>query len=56
VAKPEIRSDNGSGYISKEFKVVLKENGLDHHPIKPHCPEEPRHSSVIIRHRRQATT
>jgi putative transposase len=40
VAKPEIRSDNGSGYISKEFKMVLKENGLGHHRIKPHCPEE----------------
>lgn len=40
VAKPEIRSDNGSGYISKEFKVVLTENGLGHHRIKPHCPEE----------------
>jgi transposase InsO family protein len=40
VAKPEIRSDNGSGYVSKEFKVVLKENGLGHHRIRPHCPEE----------------
>ncbi len=40
VDKPEIRSDNGSGYISKEFKTVLKENGLGHHRIKPHCPEE----------------
>jgi transposase InsO family protein len=39
-AKPTIRSDNGSGYISKEFKVVLKENGLGHHRIKPHCPQE----------------
>ena len=38
--KPLIRSDNGSGYISKEFKTVLKENGLGHHRIKPHCPEE----------------
>ncbi len=38
--KPEIRSDNGSGYISKEFKMVLQENGLGHHRIKPHCPEE----------------
>ena len=38
--KPEIRSDNGSGYISKEFKIVLKENGLGHHRITPHCPEE----------------
>jgi transposase InsO family protein len=40
VSKPEIRSDNGSGYISKEFKTVLTENGLGHHRIKPHCPEE----------------
>jgi transposase InsO family protein len=37
---PEIRSDNGSGYISKEFRVVLKENGLTHRRIRPHCPEE----------------
>jgi putative transposase len=40
VEKPLIRSDNGSGYVSKEFKVVLKENGLDQQRIKPHCPEE----------------
>ena len=40
VEKPTIRSDNGSGYVSQEFKVVLKENGLDHQRIKPHCPEE----------------
>ena len=37
---PEIRSDNGSCYISKEFRVVLEENGLGHHRIQPHCPEE----------------
>jgi putative transposase len=37
---PEIRSDNGSCYISKEFRVVLQENGLGHHRIQPHCPEE----------------
>jgi transposase InsO family protein len=40
VVTPEIRSDNGSGYISKEFRVVLTENGLAHHRIQPHCPEE----------------
>jgi putative transposase len=40
VDRPLIRSDNGSGYVSQEFRVVLKENGLDHHRIKPHCPEE----------------
>ena len=37
---PEIRSDNGSCYVSKEFRVVLAENGLGHHRIQPHCPEE----------------
>jgi putative transposase len=40
VSRPLIRSDNGSGYVSKEFKVVLSENGLDHQKITPHCPEE----------------
>lgn len=40
LARPLIRSDNGSGYVSKEFKVVLSENGLAHHKITPHCPEE----------------
>jgi len=42
VEQPEIRSDNGSGYISQEFRLVLKENGLGHHRIRPrpHCPEE----------------
>jgi transposase InsO family protein len=39
-SKPEIRSDNGSGYISQEFRGVLREHGLSHHRIKPHCPEE----------------
>jgi putative transposase len=40
IAKPVIQSDNGSGYIAREFLQVLKENGLGHHRIKPHCPEE----------------
>ncbi len=40
VEKPEIQSDNGSGYIAREFLLVLKENGLGHHRITPHCPEE----------------
>lgn len=38
--KPVMQSDNGSGYISREFLQVLKEHGLGHHRIKPHCPEE----------------
>ncbi len=40
LVKPVIQSDNGSGYIAREFLVVLKENGLCHHRIRPHCPEE----------------
>ena len=37
---PEVRSDNGSCYVSKEFRVVLQEDGMGHHRIHPHCPEE----------------
>lgn len=37
---PVIQSDNGSGYISKEFKIVLSQCGIGHHRIHPHCPEE----------------
>lgn len=37
---PEIRSDNGSGYISGDFHGVLEHYGLTHHRIQPHCPEE----------------
>ena len=37
---PEIRSDNGSCYVSREFREVLAQNGLSHQRIKPHCPEE----------------
>jgi putative transposase len=40
LAKPVIQSDNGSGYIAREFLAVLAEHGLGHHRIKPHCPEE----------------
>jgi putative transposase len=38
--KPQVQSDNGSGYIAREFLLVLKEHGLGHHRIRPHCPEE----------------
>jgi putative transposase len=38
--KPEIRSDNGSGYVSAEFRRVLAASGMKHTRIKPHCPEE----------------
>jgi len=39
-AKPEIQTDNGSGYISHEFKLVLTDRGVGHHRIYPYCPEE----------------
>ena len=38
--KPLIQTDNGSGYISHEFKLVLTDRGVGHHRIYPHCPEE----------------
>jgi putative transposase len=37
---PRLRSDNGSCYISREFRGVLDEHQLRHQRIKPHCPEE----------------
>jgi putative transposase len=37
---PRVRSDNGSCYVSREFRGVLDEHGLGHQRIKPHCPEE----------------
>ncbi len=38
-AKPAIQTDNGSGFIGKDFKMVLSENGISHIRIMPHCPE-----------------
>jgi transposase InsO family protein len=38
--QPIIRSDNGSGYISREFGEVLDYHQLTHRRIRPHCPEE----------------
>lgn len=37
---PRVRSDNGSCYISREFRGVLDAHRLGHQRIKPHCPEE----------------
>ena len=37
---PDIRSDNGSCYISRDFGTVLDAHELNHRRIKPHCPEE----------------
>ncbi len=38
--RPKIRSDNGSGFISKDVKRVLKEWQVGHLRITPHTPEE----------------
>ena len=38
--RPEIRCDNGSGYVSREFHGLREHHGLTHHKITPHCPEE----------------
>ena len=38
--QPVIRSDNGSGYISREFGEVLEYHRLTHRRIRPYCPEE----------------
>ena len=39
-AHPVVQTDNGSNYISDEFKRVLRENDLGSVRITPHCPEE----------------
>lgn len=38
--KPEIQTDNGPAFISREFKRVLSRHGLAHNRIEPHCPEQ----------------
>lgn len=43
--QPEIRSDNGSGYISREFHAVLEHYELTRQRIRPHCPEEWSHGA-----------
>ena len=37
---PEIQSDNGSAFISQDFKIVLNSNDLMHKKIHPHTPEQ----------------
>jgi putative transposase len=40
IDRPEMRTDNGSGFVSWEFRQVLREHGLTQQRIRPHCPEE----------------
>jgi len=35
-----IQSDNGSGYISSEFRDYLSKSEIEHRRIHPHCPNE----------------
>ena len=37
---PVIQSDNGSAFISLDFKIVLNNNGLTQKRIHPHTPEQ----------------
>ncbi|MGH3040073.1 MAG: transposase [Gaiellaceae bacterium] len=39
-ARPVIQSDNGSGFISREFAQVLREHAVTHHRIQPHTPQQ----------------
>ena len=39
-AVPVIQSDNGSGFISMEFKTVLRENNVIHRRIRPYTPTD----------------
>lgn len=38
--KPTIVTDNGSPFVSREFKRVLSYNGVGHHRIDPHTPQQ----------------
>ena len=40
LSSPEIKSDNGSAFISQDFKIVLNSNSLTHKRIHPHTPEQ----------------
>jgi len=35
-----IQSDNGSGYISSEYRNYLSKSEIEHRRIHPHCPNE----------------
>jgi hypothetical protein len=37
--KPEVRSANSSGNVSRELTILLQKNGLRRHRIKPRCPQ-----------------
>lgn len=38
--RPDIQSDHGSGFISREFAETLAETGVTHTKIRPHTPTD----------------
>jgi transposase InsO family protein len=38
--QPSIQTDNGPAFISRDFKSYLAAQGIEHHRIHPHCPQE----------------
>ncbi len=40
VGTPQIQSDHGSGFISREFAETLSEFGVTHKKIRPHTPTD----------------
>jgi putative transposase len=38
--RPILQTDNGSCYISHEFKTMLSQAQIEHYYIHPHCPNE----------------
>jgi len=38
--RPDIQSDHGSGFISREFAETLAESGVGHTKIRPHTPTD----------------
>ena len=40
IARPDIQSDHGSGFIAREFAETLRESGVTHKKIRPHTPTD----------------
>ena len=38
--RPIVQSDNGSSYVSRDFKTLLSRKGIAHQRIRPHTPED----------------
>src|SRR3990172_6455997 len=38
--RPIVQSDNGSSYVSRDFKILLSRKGIAHQRIRPHTPED----------------